>query len=462
MKAAVHRLLRWSILTTGLGWILAGPVAAQTFTNLHHFNGITDGAAPYGELILSGTTLYGTTYAGGSASNGTIFSISIDGSGFTNLHSFATNEEGTPINSDGRGPYASLVLSGNILYGAAPYGGERYRGTMFRLNTDGSGFTLLHTFTGGLDGGEPYGNLILSGTTFYGTTGQDGSGGWGTVFAINMDGTGLTNLHSFTSAPDDGDGPEAGVILSGNTLYGTTIFGGSANYGNVFRVNIDGSGFTNLYSFTNGIDGANPNGELVLAGNTLYGTTMFGGSANKGTIFKIDTDGTGFAVLRGFPGGWGEGSPFAGLVLSGNTLYGTTYLGGSAYKGTVFRINTDGTGFTNLYHFTGASDGANPYATLLVSGYTLYGTTSAGGSFNLGTVFSLTLPAPPRLAVVRSGTNVVLTWPTNASGFTLQSVTNLALPAAWTTVSPAPVVVSGQYTVTNPIVGAQKFYRLSQ
>jgi uncharacterized repeat protein (TIGR03803 family) len=360
MKTGGNRLVLLSSLMAGLAWISADRATAQTFTVLHHFTGVADGSAPYAELVLSGNALYGTTYAGGSWSNGTVFRIETDGTAFTNLHSFAAKIEGTPINSEGWGPYAALVLSGNTLYGATPYGGERYNGTLFKLNTDGSDFTLLHAFTSGLDGGEPYGNLILSGDTLYGTTGEDGSGGWGTVFAINTNGTGLTNPHSFTSAPNDGDGPDAGVILSGNTLYGTTIFGGSANFGNVYRVNIDGSGFTNLYRFNR------------------------------------------------------------------------------------------------------TSDGANPRAALLVSGYTLYGTTSAGGISNLGTAFSLTLPSPPRLSVLRSGTNVVLTWPTNATGFTLQSVTNLVSGATWTTASPGPVVVSGQYTVTNPISGTRKFYRLRQ
>ena len=160
------------------------------------------------------------------------------------------------------------------------------------------------------------------------------------------------------------------------------------------------------------------------------------------------------------------------MILSGNTLYGTADDGGSSGNGTVFAVNTDGTGFTNLHSFTAMSgtsstnsDGANPNAGLILSGNTLYGTTYGGGSSGNGTVFSLSFA--PQLAIIGSGTNVFLTWPTNYAGisydgFTLQSTTNLSLPAAWATDSPGPVVVSGQYTVTNPIVGAHKFYRLSQ
>jgi len=124
--------------------------------------------------------------------------------------------------------------------------------------------------------------------------------------------------------------------------------------------------------------------------------------------------------------------------------------------------------FTTLHIFTATfgtypnatnSDGAWPRAGLILSGNTLYGTAFEGGSSGYGTVFSLSLPAPPQLTIIASGTNVILTWPTNAAGFTLQSTTNLGSPAVWTTVSPGPVVVNGQNAVTNPISGTQKFYR---
>jgi uncharacterized repeat protein (TIGR03803 family) len=99
---------------------------------------------------------------------------------------------------------------------------------------------------------------------------------------------------------------------------------------------------------------------------------------------------------------------------------------------------------------------------LILSGNTLFGTASAGGNSAEGTVFSLSLPPPPQLAIDRSGTNVIITWPTNAAGFTLQSATNLVSSSAWNTNLPAPVVVNGHNTVTNPIRGIQQFYRLAQ
>src|SRR5439155_26389071 len=114
------------------------------------------------------------------------------------------------------------------------------------------------------DEGLPPGGLILSGNTLYGTTIRGRSSGNGTVFAVNTDGTGFTNLHSFTGS--DGADPESGLILSGNSLYGTTAYGGSLGYGTVFAVNTDGTGFTNLHSFNPSSDGFHPAAALILSG----------------------------------------------------------------------------------------------------------------------------------------------------------------------------------------------------
>ena len=266
--------------------------------------------------------------------------------------------------------------------------------------------------------------------------------------------------------------------MSGNTLYGTAKSGGDSGNGTVFRLNADGTGgFTNLHGFPatsssfphSNSDGANPAAGLVLSGNTLYGTARNGGAWGNGTVFAIHTDGMSFTNLHDFSGSPGDGAlPIAGLILSGDTLYGTTLGGGSSDAGTVFAVKTNGMDFTILYSFTANpgplhtnSDGANPTG-LILSGNTLFGTASAGGSSAEGTVFSLSLPGPPQLTITRSGTNVVVTWPANAAGFTLQSTTNLVAPSVWRTNLPAPVIVNGQNTVTNAISGTRQFYRLTQ
>jgi uncharacterized repeat protein (TIGR03803 family) len=343
---------------------------------LHSFTGFTDsdGAAPNG-LILLGNTLFGTAYYGGSSDsgNGTVFAFDTNGTVFTTLHSFTatyytTNSDGVPYypNSDGAEPFR-LILLGNTLYGTAYFGGSSGNGTVFAINTNGTGFTTLHSFTAtsdffpyvNSDGANPYAGLILSGNTLYGTAYSGGSSGNGTVFAININGAGFTTLHSFTATPDsfpyinsDGANP-TGLILSGNTLYGTAETGGSSGNGTVFAINTNGTGFTTLHSFTAtpdsfpyvNSDGAAPTG-LILSGNTLYGTADSGGSSGNGTVFAINTNGAGFTTLHSFtatpdsfPYVNSDGAAPTGLILSGNTLYGTADSGGSSGYGTAFSLS---------------------------------------------------------------------------------------------------------------------------
>src|ERR1039457_3084497 len=125
------------VLIAALGLILAGRVSARTFTPLHKFSG-SDGNAPNAGLILSGNTLYGTTINGGTAAIGAVFRVNTDGTAFTNLHSFTALSGSASTNEDGANPYAGLILSGNTLYGAAFAGGFAGNGTVFAVNTDGS------------------------------------------------------------------------------------------------------------------------------------------------------------------------------------------------------------------------------------------------------------------------------------------------------------------------------------
>src|SRR5439155_10286473 len=131
--------------------------------------------------------------------------------------------------------------------------------TMFDLTTNATGFTTPYNFTGGNDGANPSAGVMLSNNTLYGTASAGGSFGHGTVFAVNPNGTGFANLHSFTAPANDsfgfhtnsdGANPHAGLILSGSTLYGAANAGGRSGQGTVFAVKTDGSGFTNLYNFS--------------------------------------------------------------------------------------------------------------------------------------------------------------------------------------------------------------------
>jgi uncharacterized repeat protein (TIGR03803 family) len=324
-----------------------------------------------------------------------------------------------------------LIFTNNALFGTAAFGGTYGYGSIFTGNTNNMAFTTLHPFTDGADGAYPVAGLV-SGTNFYGVALLGGSAGSGTIFKIGTNGLGFTLLHSFTavsrSSPHNSDGARPiSLVLSGNTLYGAAAFGGTSGNGTIFKLNVDGTGFTNLYYFS------------ASSGSAGYNGT--------------NTDGA---------------NPASGMILSGSTLYGTANDGGIFGHGTIFSLNTNGTNFTDLYTFTAGafsngtvtnSDGAYPQNGVILSGNVLYGVANSGGVFGSGTIFSLTLPQP-QLAMSLSGTNIILTWPTNAPGFALQSTTNLS-SAAWGG-SRTPVILNGQYAVTNPVSGTGMFYRLSQ
>ncbi len=209
-------------------------------------------------------------------------------------------------------------------------------------------------------------------------------------------------LASFSGS--NGEDPEASLTLSGNTLYGTTYYGGAiGDYGTVYSVPQSGGSVTVLTSF-NVSDGQGPRAGLTLSGNTLYGTTESGGASGFGTVFSLPLSGGSPTVLASFNvsnGKW----PEAGLTLVGNTLYGTTYEGGANGDGTVFSLPLSGGSPTVLISFNG-SNGQEPWAGLILNGNTLYGTTEYGGANNDGTVFALNI-APATIAL-SSGTSATI------------------------------------------------------
>jgi uncharacterized repeat protein (TIGR03803 family) len=440
------------------GTVFSVDISGSGLTDLCIFTEASGAADPWTALALSGNTLYGTTLYGGTNNNGTLFEINTNGSGYAEIKDFSIMGSGGD-NPDGADPRAVLVLSGGTFYSTTRYGGTGGFGSIFKLNSDGTGFTNIYSFAN-TDPATPIAALVVSGSTLYGTTPQGGAG-FGSVFRINTNGSSYTNIYSFNGT--DGSLPIAGLVLSGSTLYGTTTGGGSAGQGILFQVNTDGTHFTNIYSFSPTVfsgainastnsDGTSPGTVLVLSNNVLYGTAYHGGTNGQGTVFKINTDRSGFTVLHTFAGTNSSGAGTCDLLLSGGTLYGTTQNGGSSDKGTVFKITTAGSGFTVLKNFTGGSDGANPMAGLVLSSNMLYGTTRAGGLSGHGTVFSLALssvvPIPLNIRAISNA--VVLSWSDPA--FSLQAST----------------LVTGVYTnvpgATNPYTNtfsdATKFFRL--
>ncbi|HUE36773.1 MAG TPA: choice-of-anchor tandem repeat GloVer-containing protein, partial [Candidatus Acidoferrum sp.] len=280
------------------------------------------------------------------------------------------------------GPGAGLLLSSNVLYGSTVGGGEYGFGFLFSINTDGTGFTILHNMTNAADGLEPS-TMVPDGSNLFGTTRQGGTNFLGTVFSAQMGTTNYSTLFTFQGL--GGEIPFAGLALGYNTLYGTTQNGGTNNEGALFSISTNGTGYTTLFNFGANYSGITPIASLLLVDNTLYGTASHGGTNNDGTIFSISTNGAGFMVLHDFGGTDGE-FPVTDLKSSGGNLYGTAR-GGTNGEGVVFSINTNCSGYTILHTFSGP-EGSAPTG-LTLCGDTLFGTTSSGGAFGSGTVFMM-------------------------------------------------------------------------
>ena len=255
-------------------------------------------------------------------------------------------------------------------------------------------FTSLHAFYL-TEGTHPYGALIQAADgNFYGTA---SAGGviphvlidLGTVFRMTPGGA-TTPL--YTLGVPSGATPHAPLLQAADgAFYGTTSTQGAANRGTVFKVTPAGA-FSVLHTFTGGpADGADSDGALIqTADGNFYGTTSAGGVSGRGTAFTITPAGV-VRILHSFTGGADGAAPRAALVQGRDgSFYGTTSAGGAADAGTVFRMTADGS-VTILHAFTGGPiDGAGPHAALIQSADgTFYGTTSAGGASGAGTVFSM-------------------------------------------------------------------------
>lgn len=259
------------------------------FRVLHSFGEPGDGYGASTSPILLDNNLYGMTRWGGNGT-GTIYRYDLALDKYIQLHRFASN------GSDGKFPLGTLTPDNqDFLYGLTWQGGAYGLGTLFRIKPDGSSFESLHDFTGGVEGKYPYDSLTFDGVhTMYGTTlgeyGNDPSD-FGTVFKYDLESNTYSVLHKFAGGADDSGKPNGSIVLSGNgtTLYGTThgddAWGGG-EFGCIYQMNIDGSGFRQLYEFNGGAAGATPMRTPLLIDGALYGMTAYGGHENYGMIYR--------------------------------------------------------------------------------------------------------------------------------------------------------------------------------
>jgi uncharacterized repeat protein (TIGR03803 family) len=282
----------------GVGAVFKLTGDGNDYKVLYSFDLVPDFTTPQPQApLVQGVdgVLYGTTRFGGAKGGGTVYRLNPDGTGFDVLHNF-----GGYGTNDGNRPQAPLIIGADgALYGTTYFGGTNRlsvnTGSVFKLHSDGTGFELLHSFPENAnDGSRPQGALIQgSDGVLYGTTSQGGAADGGTVFRLNPNGTGYLVLHSFDVHTANLVAQAALVLGTNGTLYGITTLGGYGS-GSVFQLRPDGTGYALLHvfgSFTG--DGTGPQVPLLLANDgALYGTTSGGGvggiSAN-GTVFRMTT-----------------------------------------------------------------------------------------------------------------------------------------------------------------------------
>lgn len=375
-------------------------------TTLYTFPGAATGTFPQ-PFILDGKqgSFYGSTYYGGAANVGMVYRLDQDGTEKV-LHTFTGGADGR--NADDQ---VARDSQGNV-YGTTGYGGTENEGVVFKVSESGQ-FGVLHSFTGGADGGIPQGGLIVDPEgNVYGTTAQGGGGSQtgaqeGVVFMLDPAGN-ETVLYSFMGLADGGV-PKAGVTRdSAGNLYGTASEGGDG-FGTVFEISAAGE-YSVLHSFTGpGTGGGDPNAGVILdeSGN-LYGTAgAFGvtadGNPGDGLIYKISRTGV-FTVLYTFTGGADGGEPLAPVVrdTSGN-LYGSTIGGGDSGCpggcGVIYEISPSGQESV-LHTFTNGTDGVGGGTLILTPAGVLYGFSGASGGAPGGEIYSIS-PVATTAAAVR-------------------------------------------------------------
>lgn len=347
----------------GAGTAFYLDVDGTNFAAFHSFADAPDPGHPAGALWPAESGFLGATLTGGTAGVGTVFFGNTNGS-ISMLHSFAAVSPDNATNSGGASPAASPVLSGDMLYGTTTAGGAFANGTVFSVSTNGSGFAVLHEFSAldanagtNPDGALPDGGLMLSGNTLYGTASAGGAGGAGVIFSLNNSDRSFKVLHSFSAVDPvlatnaDGAFPCGRLVLFQNVLFGCTRAGGPGGRGVIFSVHPDGADFKILHHFSatdlatgTNVEGASPGAGLSLSGQVLYGTTAAGGSGAAGTVFSLNPGNGRFATLHHFGALSNNATnqdgafPVAPVLLVNGSLFGTTFSGGPGAAGTVFSL----------------------------------------------------------------------------------------------------------------------------
>lgn len=342
MRSFSHLIFGSLVLLTCLGQGITQPALTKVYDFVNHDNPSQNAGLVEGP----DQELYGWSAEAGTDRRSLLFRIHKDGSGYRVLHTFSGLAE------DGESPTGLVYGSDNVLYGVA--GDQDGLGRIFALAPDGSGYHVLKTFDLAADKtANPFGLMEASDGRLYGVTGTGSP--LGTVFRINKDGGGFQVLHRFPTGAGDGQFPR-GLIREApdGRLYGVTASDRGTFLGTVYRINTDGSAYEVLHQFKGQGTGSLPDTGLLYASDGfLYGQVQSGGTNNAGGVFKLRPDGTEYQFIQGIAGGtqW-----YQGLAESSDGyLYGATSDGGPRFLGTLFRVR--GAEVQTLHEF---SDTASP------------------------------------------------------------------------------------------------------
>ena len=387
-----------------LGTLFSVADQTGTVTTLAEFTGngaINKGSAPYGTLVRDGNFYWGTTSGGGSAGFGTIFKF-VGGGPVTTVVEFT----GNGVTNKGAAPFSGLIAqSTGMLWGTTSAGGAGGHGTIYQLTASTGALTTITEFTGsgvGKNGALPYAPLFKeNSSTLWGCTSAGGAKGLGTVFKVNAVSRAVTSIADFTGpgAGNPGANPTAGLMGSTVTgLFGTTSKGGANGNGTVFKITTATGALTTLTEFAP-IDLDKPSGPLSSlvddGSGWLWGTTFGSPSFNSGSVYKVNPVTKELVTVAQFSPLNGGASRSGGeLVNDGaGSFWGTTFAGGAAGLGAIFKVNISSGTMTQVLDFTGngtANKGSRPYAGMVDDGAGfLWGTTTLGGANDLGTIFKI-------------------------------------------------------------------------
>ena len=355
-----------------------------------------------GSIIISNDIIYGIGTKMDSLKtilNEVIYKMNIDGSGFEIVHEFSKRKLSKYAKYYQNYGMGSLTIVNDVIYGSIRKGGEEEGGFIFSLNTDGTDYKLIHNFKwGDSEGFEPIGKLVYSDSVLYGVNlgwvnhgSENNEINPGIVYRIHSNGKFFKILYKFVHTENDSRQTTFSLISDDSVLYGITWCDGtdgkdSVDRGIEFRIDKDGKNFkylrTKLDKFFTSLSSS-----ILKSDSTFYCTTA--GFTNYGILYRLNTDGTGYKELHQFNSYKNDGIWTIGELAGTNEhIYGVTLTGGID-SGTVYRIKKDGSNYEILHNFisNNQNDGYQPYSGLVLYKGALYGTTSLGGKYNFGTLY---------------------------------------------------------------------------